>query len=82
MNCFTARDRDVDMVVRRKPRSRRIGRIAVIGAYTRMSRAPFANGAKGCGTPNYNGKPKSRLQPWWSTAAVISFAVNNAGQNQ
>jgi len=25
-----------------------------------MSLAPFANGAKGCGTPNYNGKPKNR----------------------
>jgi len=82
MNFFSALDRDVDMVVRRKPRSRRIGRIAVIAAYTRMSRAPFANGEKGCGASNYNGKPKSRLQPLWSTAAVISFAVNNPGQNQ
>jgi predicted XRE-type DNA-binding protein len=32
MNFVTALDRDVDIVIRRKPKSRKIGRIAVIAA--------------------------------------------------
>src|SRR5881398_3133470 len=41
MNLLTAVDKDIEIVIRRKPRSRRVGRISVVAAYSSGFRRPL-----------------------------------------
>ena len=65
MNLLTAVDQDVEIVIRRKPRSRKAGRISVVAAQSQLRMAPKPEAAtRRAGHSQSPGAGRSQVTGW------------------